>query len=105
MGKVIWTEKASLHLKAIHDYIAEDSPVYAARFTKALVNASAKLEGFPLIGRMVPEFENTPIYLREVIYHGYRIIYRLTIDLDCEIVTIAHGRESLFNNLDRDWIL
>ena len=57
MGKVIWTEKASAHLKAIHDYIAEDSSVYAIRFVKALVQATAKLEAFPMAGRLVPEFE------------------------------------------------
>ena len=68
MGKVIWTEKASAHLKAIHDYIAEDSPAYAIRFAKALVKATIKLEAFPMAGRLVPEFEQTSLNLREVIY-------------------------------------
>lgn len=105
MGKVIWTEKVSAHLKAIHDYIAEDSSVYAIRFTKELVKATKKLEAFPMVGRLVPEFEQTSINLREVIYQGYRIIYRLTPDLDVQIVTITHGREDLFNNLSKDWVL
>lgn len=105
MGKVIWTEKAAAHLKAIHDYIAEDSPVYASRFIKALVHATLKLETFPRAGRSVPEFEHVPIALREVIYQGYRIIYRLNSDSDAEIVTVAHGREDLYNNLNRDWFL
>jgi toxin ParE1/3/4 len=105
VGKVIWTEKASAHLKAIHDYIAEDSPVYAIRFMKALVKATLKLEAFPKAGRHVPEFEQTPLQLREVIYHGYRIIYRLTPNLDAEIVTVSHGREDLFSNLSKEWIL
>lgn len=105
MGKVIWTEKASAHLKAIHDYIAEDSSVYAIRFVKELVKATAKLETFPMAGRLVPEFEHTSLSLREVIYQGYRIIYRLTPELDVEIVTVAHGREDLFNNLNKDWVL
>lgn len=105
MGKVIWTEKASAHLKAIHDYIAEDSPVYATRFIKALIKTTRKLQTFPLAGRSVPEFEHTPINLREVIYQGYRIIYQLNPDSDVEVVTVAHGREDLFNNLDRDWVL
>ena len=105
MGEIIWTEKASAHLKAIHDYIAEDSSVYAIRFIKSLVKATAKLEVYPMAGRLVPEFEGTSVNLREVIYQGYRIIYRLTPDKNVEIITVAHGREDLFNNLNKDWIL
>ena len=105
MGQVIWTEKASAHLKAIHDYIAEDSPIYATRFIKALIKATLKLETFPLAGRSVPEFEHTPINLHEVIYKGYRIIYRLNPDSNVEVVTVAHGREDLLNNLNKEWIL
>lgn len=105
MGKVIWTEKASAHLKAVHDYIAEDSSVYAIRFVKALINATLKLESFPYAGRMVPEFEHASLNIREVIYQGYRIIYQITPDQDVEIITVAHGREDLFNHLNKDWIL
>lgn len=105
MGKIVWTDKASSHLKAIHDYIAEDSSVYAIRFSKSLVKATRKLEIFPMAGRPVPEFEGTSVNLREVIYQGYRIIYRLTPEENVEIVTVAHGREDLFNNLSKDWIL
>lgn len=105
MAKIVWTEKASAHLKAIHDYIAEDSSVYATMFIKSLVKATAKLEVFPTAGRLVPEFEGTSVNLREVIYHGYRIIYRLTPDHNVEIITVANGRENLFNNLNKDWIL
>lgn len=79
--------------------------LYAIRFIKSLVKAPTKLEVFPMAGRSVPEFEGTSVDLREVIYHGYRIIYRLTPDQNVEIVTVAHGLEDLFNNLNRDWIL
>ena len=50
MGKIIWTEKASAHLKAIHDYIAEDSVMYTTRFIKFLVKATDKLGVFPYGG-------------------------------------------------------
>jgi plasmid stabilization system protein ParE len=72
---------------------------------KVFVTATTKLEAFPMAGRSVLEFEHTSINLREVIYQGYRIIYRLNPDLDVEIVTVAHSREDLFNNLDKDWVL
>ena len=105
MGKVVWTEKATAHLKSIHDYIAEDSAVYALRFVQSLVKATSKLEVFPAAGRSVPEFEGTSISLREVIYQGYRIIYRISPDENVEIITVAHGREDLMNNLNKSWIL
>ncbi|HET9054991.1 MAG TPA: type II toxin-antitoxin system RelE/ParE family toxin [Cyclobacteriaceae bacterium] len=69
------------------------------------MHATHKLEDFPLIGRSVPEFEFTSVNLREVIYKGYRIIYRVNADADVEVATVAHEREDLFNNLSREWIL
>lgn len=48
-------------------YISRDSKRYAIRLVKSLINATAKLESMPFIGRTVPEFE---IYeLREIIYN------------------------------------
>lgn len=105
MGQINWTDKSVAHLKAIHDYIAEDSPLYAANFIKSLIKATDKLKTFPMCGRIVPEFEYSSIHLREVIYHGYRIIYRIVNDEDIEIVTIAHGREEILKNLNTDWLL
>jgi len=105
MGKIIWTNKSVAHLKALHDYIAEDSPVYAVGFVKALIKSTRKLEAFPLCGRIVPEFQNSSLNFREVIYKGYRIIYRIMTNSDIEIITVAHGREDIYNNLDKDWIL
>lgn len=66
MGKIKWTEKASAHLQAIHDYIARDSKTYAENFVTSLVKAALKLETMPLCGRIVPEFQNEKF--REVIY-------------------------------------
>ena len=105
MGKIIWTDKSVMHLKAIHDYIAEDSSVYANNFIKSLTKATLKLENFPLSGRVVPEFENTPLNLREVIYQGYRIIYRINQADIIEVITVAHGRENIFKNITKDFIL
>ncbi|MGN6645399.1 MAG: type II toxin-antitoxin system RelE/ParE family toxin [Cytophaga sp.] len=105
MGQINWTDKSVAHLKAIHDYIAEDSPLYASNFIKALVNAVDKLKTFPMSGRIVPEFAHSPIHLREVIYRGYRIIYRINPNADIEIVTVAHGREEILKNLNTDWLL
>jgi len=75
MGKIKWTDKAEKHLRAIHDYIEEDSQFYATRFITSLIRATRKLETFPLCGRFVPEL---PLYnFREVIYKNCRILYRV----------------------------
>ncbi len=68
MGKIKWTEKSSVHLHAIHKYIARDSNTYATRFIKSLIKATEKLENMPLCGRIVPELEGYG--LREVIYRN-----------------------------------
>jgi len=47
MGKLKWTEKASKNLQAVFDYISKDSKVYAARYVKALVHSTKKLEKMP----------------------------------------------------------
>ena len=75
MGKITWTEKASSNLQAIHEYIARDSGIYAARFIKFLIRATVKLEITPRCGRIVPELEKYGF--REVIYQNYRIVYRI----------------------------
>lgn len=53
-----WSEKASSHLEAIHDYIARDSKTYATRFINSLIKATLKLEEMPRCVRVVPELEN-----------------------------------------------
>lgn len=68
MGEIKWTEKASSHLQAIHDYIAIDSKTYASRFMKSLVKATIKLGKMPLCGRIVPELESYGF--REVIFRN-----------------------------------
>ncbi|HVN80905.1 MAG TPA: type II toxin-antitoxin system RelE/ParE family toxin [Terriglobia bacterium] len=55
MAEVIWTEPALDSLKAIVDYIAEDSLVYAERFAHNVVVAPRILAEYPQSGRVVPE--------------------------------------------------
>jgi len=94
VGHLSWTLKASLHLEAIHDYIATDSPYYAKRFVRALIRATRKLETFPNSGREVPELPNRGF--REVIYKSYRIIYRVRQpDDEVEVLAVLHGGRDL----------
>jgi len=48
-------------LKDIADFVAKDSPAYAARLSARLVEAPRRLAQFPRIGSIVPEFQQDAI--------------------------------------------
>ncbi|MBU0988788.1 MAG: type II toxin-antitoxin system RelE/ParE family toxin, partial [Proteobacteria bacterium] len=94
MGKIRWTEKASSNLEGIFEYISRDSRLYAARYVRALIAATKRLETMPRSGRVVPEFEDPE--LREVIYGNYRIVYRVAeTNKDIEILAVVHGARDM----------
>ena len=104
MGEITWTEKANSNLEAIFDYIAEDSKIYAARYVKALIHATKKLESMPRCGRIVPELENPG--LREVIYRNYRVVYRVVgTEDDIEILAVIHGARNMRGAYHEEWEL
>ncbi len=92
MAKVIWAPSALADIAAIAGYIAEDSPETASLFVHRLVEATDRLEQFPLSGRVIPEI-NSP-ECREVIYGAYRIMYRVEGE-EVWITGVVHGA--------RDW--
>lgn len=65
MGQLRWTEKVSGHLQAIHEYIAQDSKVYPARFIKSLIKATSKLEFCPAA---VASYRNSKIIVFVKLY-------------------------------------
>ena len=54
--KVHWTDTARDHLRAIHAYVARNSPEYALRVVDRLTRRSQQIAEFPLSGREVAEF-------------------------------------------------
>lgn len=98
--KVIWSRRALLDVEHIRDYILQDSPAYAQPFVERLLQAIRHLPQFPHSGRAMPEAEDKT--LREVIYQGYRIIYRLRADA-IEIVMVVHGSRSLAGQEKKLW--
>ena len=92
MATVFWSLSARAHLRAIHEYIALDSPEQADLFVASLENATKRLEQFPLSGRMMPE-EPTG-RTREVIHRDYRIAYRVDGER-VVIVAVWHGAMDL----------
>jgi toxin ParE1/3/4 len=90
--KIKWTDPAIESLRNLHRYIAQDSEIYASSFVQRIVLAVEKLTDFPRLGRVVPEADEDTI--RELLYHNYRIIYRIKSEL-IEILTVIHGRRDL----------
>ncbi|MCX6639428.1 MAG: type II toxin-antitoxin system RelE/ParE family toxin [bacterium] len=87
MAYIIWSPRAVADFEEIVEYISSDSEYYALALAKDIFNAIKSLKLFPNSGRIVPEF-NRP-ELRERIYKGYRIIYRIAKER-IEIVAIVH---------------
>jgi toxin ParE1/3/4 len=51
---------------------------------------AARLADYPLMGRVVPEYEDTSI--RELIVAPYRVVYRIDVGLDTlYVVGIVHA--------------
>jgi toxin ParE1/3/4 len=90
--KVHWTQAANGHLRAIHDYIARDSEVYARRMVDRLTSRSTQITRFPESGRMVPEYHDPEV--REVIEGAYRIIYRILPE-QIDVVAVVHSARLL----------
>lgn len=89
MAKINWTTKAADNLNSIHDYISNDSKVYAQRFIRSLILSTKKLKTVPECGRIVPEFQKGN--LRELIFQNYRIVYRFNKNSNIiEILSVIH---------------
>jgi plasmid stabilization system protein ParE len=92
VARLSWSLVALDNLEDITVHLAEDSPAYAAAFTQRVFEASDRLKEFPELGRIVPEYDRRD--LRELIFQGYRILYRIDGD-DVRIVVIVHGSRDL----------
>jgi toxin ParE1/3/4 len=90
--KVRWTQTAVTHLVAIHEYIARDSPRYAARMVDRITARSQQIGTFPQAGQAVPEYQIDN--LREVIEGPYRVIYEVGID-EIRVLAVIHGARLL----------
>jgi toxin ParE1/3/4 len=85
---VHWTDTAVAHLTAIHEFISQDSTVYAQRVVDRLTRRSEQIAIFPLSGRTVPE-ANLP-QIREIIEGPYRIIYHIKAD-QIDVIAVLHA--------------
>jgi toxin ParE1/3/4 len=92
MAEIVWTSQAEDDLTEIARHISSDSEYYATVFVMDVLDAVERLAEFPLMGRIVPEFDAPQI--RELLLGSYRVVYRTRHDL-VEIATIYHGARLL----------
>lgn len=85
MTRILWSPQALRDLEGIRDYVAADSPRYAALVIERIVHSVERLQDFPRSGRIVPERSDPNV--REVIVRPYRVVYRLRGD-QAEVVTV-----------------
>jgi toxin ParE1/3/4 len=86
---VTWTARARADLKAIHDYIAKDSPENAKRVVREMRRKADTLEETPHLGRVVPELDDPD--LREIPAYSWRILYQLR-ERRVFVITVIHKR-------------
>jgi toxin ParE1/3/4 len=86
---VIWTARARADLKAIHDYIAKDSPQNAKRVVHEMRLKADALTETPQLGRIVPELDDPNV--REIPAYSWRILYHLR-ERRVFVITIIHKR-------------
>ena len=89
---VKWTAHALTQLRHIHDYIAQDSSIYAKRVSDAMVRKTIGLDELPQKGRKVPELDDDNV--RELALYSYRIIYEIKT-AHIEILAVIHKRRNL----------
>ena len=82
---VRWTRRALDDLQRIAGHIAEDNPLAATEFAAAVQTRAARLQQFPLLGR-IGAFQDT----RELIVHrNYIVTYRVRTD-EVQVLQVWH---------------
>ena len=89
--EVEWAESAVSSLVDAIEYIARDSPSYAAAFAVRAERAAASLDMFPERGRRVPEFNDPAV--RELPVASHRLIYRVGKDRVLLLAFVHQSRD------------
>ena len=81
-----WTAHAKSQVRHIHDYIAQDSPLYARRVSEELVIKTIGLDILPRKGRKVPGLNEDAV--RELSLYSCRILYEIKSDDFVEVALV-----------------
>ncbi len=93
MAEVKWTDRALNDLNEIAEYISKDSIRYAEITAEKLFARPDVLSQHPLIGTVVPEFNNRTI--RQLLEGSYRIIYRIVSEDEIHVIAVHHSKRRL----------
>jgi toxin ParE1/3/4 len=96
VAAIRWTLGARQDFEELVSYVAQDSSVYAAILAERILAAVDRLEKFPRLGRIVPEYADPS--LRELIVGNYRLVYRLR-GSRIGLISIAHASRDLLRKL------
>ena len=100
MTKIEWTRSAVSDVRSLRRYIGQDSEAYADRFVQRIMEAVEKSALFPLLGRRVPEADDDTI--REILFHKYRIMYRVE-PTRILVLMVIHGGRDLSQITPKPW--
>ena len=89
---VVWTEQARADLRAIQDFIARDSELYARQQIGRLIERAEYASSMPTLGHPVHEFPST--LMREIHEGSYRIVYSFDED-QLQVITVIHMKQLL----------
>jgi len=89
--KVAWSPLALEKLETIAKFIALDKPSAAEEWVNDIFDRTELLGSQPEMGREVPELLGSSY--REIVFGGYRIIYK--IEHDIKILTLRNSRQLL----------
>jgi plasmid stabilization system protein ParE len=87
-----WASSALDDVDDIAEFIARDSPFYAASFVQELRAAARSLQTLGGRGRVVPEVGDSSI--RELFVKNYRLIYLLRPG-EVTVLAVIHGARDL----------
>ena len=87
--KINWSKQAVEDIYQIQTFLEQTSPRYANAFVDAVFERGELLEKFPMMGRIVPEFNRK--FIRELIYKQYRIIYNIVSDTKIDIIAVHNN--------------
>lgn len=96
MASVRWTIGAREDLRGIVTFVSRYSEMYSAALATRIVLAVDRLEAYPMLGRIVPEYDQEN--LREIIVGNYRVVYQFD-GTDIGIVAVSHGSRNIVRRL------
>lgn len=89
--RVVWTDPAFSNLEAAAEYIALDSPRYAAALVREARAAARSLSRFANRGRVVPEINDQSV--RELFVSSHRLIYQVAPEVVRVLAFIHSSRD------------